>query len=60
MNTVKKYSQYDETTRCTVDGCENKPDYEVYLYDYYDFMNEEFLEQDYTCPFICEKTHANK
>ncbi|MGQ4288592.1 restriction endonuclease [Bacillus thuringiensis] len=55
MNTVKKYSHYDETTRCTVDGCENKPDYEVYLYDYYDFMNEEFLEQDYTCPFICEK-----
>ncbi|MBO1628242.1 restriction endonuclease [Bacillus arachidis] len=55
MNSIKKYETYDKTTKCTVDGCENRADYEVYLYDYYDFMNEEFLEQDYTCPFICEE-----
>jgi hypothetical protein len=40
---------------CSVPGCVNHADFEVFLYDYYSPpINEEFFKQDYTCPFICE------
>ena len=40
---------------CSVPGCVNHADFEVFLYDYYSpLINEEFFKQDYTCPFICE------
>ncbi|WP_170140808.1 restriction endonuclease [Oceanobacillus arenosus] len=58
MENIKKYIGYEPTTKCSVTGCENNADSEVYLYDYYDSTNEEFFEQDYTCPFIC-KEHMN-
>lgn len=61
MNNIKKYVNYETTTKCSVPDCENSAEYEVYLYDYYDSFNEEFIEQDYTCPFICEKhMHINE
>lgn len=40
-------------TQCSVDGCSNRPDYIVLLYDHYD-PEPIFFEQDYTCPFLCE------
>jgi hypothetical protein len=49
-----RYVEYTPDTRCSVQGCEKQPEYEVYLYDYYPFDHEEFFEQDYTCPFLCE------
>ncbi|WP_256815811.1 restriction endonuclease [Cytobacillus sp. Bac17] len=58
MGKIKKYINYETTTKCSVPGCTNNAEYEVYLYDYYDSIDEEFFEQDYTCPFICNK-HMN-
>lgn len=56
MEKRKKYQEYDTTTKCSVSECQNSADYEVYLYDYYaPPFNEEFFEQDYTCPFLCEE-----
>ena len=51
----KRYFEYKRETKCSVDDCNQPAEYEVSLYDYYPPpMNEEFLEQDYTCPFLCE------
>lgn len=51
----RKHIEFSKESRCCVDGCKNAADYEVYLYDYYSHQPpEEFYEQDYTCPFICE------
>jgi hypothetical protein len=40
-----------------VEECQRPAAYEVYLYDYYEMPDgdEEFFEQDFTCPFICEE-----
>ena len=53
----KRYQEYTPETRCSVDGCDRPAEYEVYLYDYYPFVEEEheFFEQDFTCPFLCEQ-----
>lgn len=59
MTEPVRYANYRAGTSCAVPGCRNHAEYEVYLYDYYDSMNEEFFEQDFTCPFICE-SHMNE
>lgn len=50
----KKHLTYEVGQKCSVAGCNRSPDYEVYLYDYYPAHDEEFFEQDYSCPFLCE------
>ncbi|MFD1773015.1 restriction endonuclease [Paenibacillus rhizophilus] len=52
---MKRTIEYRVGTNCYVDGCENQAEFEVYLYDYYENMNYEFFEQDFTCPFICKR-----
>jgi restriction endonuclease Mrr len=50
----EKYIKFEPGTKCSVDGCNQEAEFEVYLYDYYpEPLNEEFFEQDYTCPFLC-------
>jgi hypothetical protein len=44
-------------TTCAAPGCRSAPTYEVFLYDFYDYPSsppEEFFQQDFTCPFLCE------
>ncbi|HEY9060504.1 MAG TPA: restriction endonuclease [Pseudobacteroides sp.] len=48
-----KVYEFKIGTKCSVNGCERLAEYEVYLYDYYRIVDEEFYQQDYTCPFIC-------
>jgi hypothetical protein len=55
MKQYTRYTDYTKETKCSVEGCENLAEYEVVLYDYYDFAKQTFYEQDYTCPFICQK-----
>ncbi|KQC00950.1 restriction endonuclease [Pedobacter sp. Hv1] len=60
---MENYSQrhkYQPGMTCSVDGCENPAEYEVVLYDFYDYSSgpTTFYEQDYTCPFLCQ-THLN-
>ncbi|MBE9502193.1 MAG: restriction endonuclease [Dehalococcoidia bacterium] len=50
----KKWVEYEPGTPCFVGGCDRSAEYEVYIYDYYPHIPEEFFEQDYTCPFLCE------
>lgn len=46
-------------TKCAIQGCTNSAEFEVYLYDYYASpINKEFMEQDFTCPYLCED-HMN-
>lgn len=45
---------FSRGTTCSVENCEGLADYIVLLYDHYD-DGFTFLEQDFTCPFICEK-----
>jgi len=52
---VKRYYAYAKDTKCSVEGCERIADFDVILYDYYLKRNEEFVEQDQTCPFICKQ-----
>lgn len=54
----KKRFEFSKDTLCSVSGCAETPFVEVILYDYYDFAKETFYQQDYTCPFLCEK-HMN-
>ncbi|MGE7091194.1 restriction endonuclease [Lysinibacillus sp. NPDC048646] len=61
MENIKKYIEFEPSQKCSVTDCNKKANYEVYLYDYYREFNEEFFEQDYTCPFICEEhMHLNE
>jgi hypothetical protein len=53
MDNYPKHIKYTNQTPCSVDGCKRKPYVEVILYDFYDFANETFYEQDYSCPFLC-------
>ena len=51
----KRCVEYTPETKCSVADCGRPAEYEVFLYDYYPPpLNEEFFEQDYTCPFLCE------
>jgi HJR/Mrr/RecB family endonuclease len=52
-----KYYAYKPGTSCSVKGCGSPAEFEVYLYDYYPLPwdNNEFFEQDHTCPFLCHK-----
>ena len=54
MENYTKHIDYTVGAKCSVQGCENLAEYEVILYDYYDFVNDTFYEQDYTCPFLCQ------
>lgn len=54
MSDYPKHINYTKETKCSVKECGNLADYEVVLYDYYDYAKETFYEQDYTCPFICQ------
>lgn len=47
---------YQPGQKCSVKQCNQLAEYEVVLYDFYDFFEdpETFYEQDYTCPFLCE------
>ncbi len=55
MQSPKIHIPYEPKTKCSVQDCPKHADYEVYLYDYYPPpINEEFFEQDFTCPFLCE------
>jgi hypothetical protein len=54
-----RHHEYAANQRCSVPNCSSRAEYEVYLYDYYWVYAEEFFEQDYTCPFICE-AHMSK
>ncbi|MGB4284774.1 MAG: restriction endonuclease [Bacteroidales bacterium] len=51
----KKYEAFKTDTICSVDGCNSRAEYEVVLYDYYQHNSETFYEQDFTCPFLCQK-----
>lgn len=53
MSEPTKYSSYEKGRLCSVVGCGHSAEYELYLYDYYPAQNEEFYEQDFTCPFLC-------
>ncbi|MCY1009315.1 protein kinase [Nannocystis pusilla] len=48
----------NEPAKCSVRGCPHLADFEVFLYDRYS-TGAEFLEQDYTCPFLC-RAHAEE
>jgi len=51
----KSYKNYSRGTLCSAMDCDQPAEYEVYLYDYYPQpINEEFFEQDSTCPFLCD------
>lgn len=56
---MSKVHMYKKGAKYSVAGCQNEAEYEVYLYDYYSLVNEEFYEQDYTCPFLCSG-HMNE
>lgn len=45
---------------CSVEGCGRHADYEVFLYDYYVLLSgdQEFFEQDFTCPFLAHTGHS--
>lgn len=59
--TEKKKLTKKERPRCSVSGCNHEADYKVYLYDYYDYADEEFMEGDFTCPYLCsEHKHENE
>ena len=49
-----KYVLYQAGTKCSVPACDRLAEYETYLYDYYPFEDQEFFEQDFTCPFLCD------
>ena len=57
MEDYNKTYNYSPTTSCSAEGCHNAAEYEVVLYDFYDFHEnpETFYEQDYTCPFLCQE-----
>jgi hypothetical protein len=46
---------YHRGTKCAVEGCERPAEYIVMLYNYRDELQEEFYEQDQSCPFLCEQ-----
>lgn len=55
MSDPTKHVAYEAGTKCAVPACGRLAEYEVYLYDYYPFHDEEFFEQDLTCPFLCDE-----
>lgn len=57
MDTYSRRYKYEPGTKCSVEDCGQPAEYEVVLYDYYDFFEdpETFYEQDYTCPFLCQQ-----
>lgn len=54
MTDPTKHVAYEAGTKCSVPTCGRLAEYEVYLFDYYPVHDEEFFEQDFTCPFLCD------
>ena len=50
----RRHINYKKDNKCSVQECGNLAEYEVVLYDYYDYKQLTFYEQDFTCPFICQ------
>jgi hypothetical protein len=50
-----KHIEYRPGTSCSVENCNSIADFEVVLYDFYPISSSAFYEQDFTCPFICER-----
>lgn len=44
--------------RCSVEGCNESAAFEVLLYDRYS-DGVVFCEQDFTCPYLCERHQAD-
>lgn len=56
---INSYNQPVKNITCSINECFQLANYEVYLYDYYaPPINQEFMEPDFTCPYICEH-HMN-
>jgi len=53
--TPKHHVPFEKNTKCCAPTCTRMAEFEVFLYDVYRHNNEEFYEQDYTCPFLCEE-----
>lgn len=53
MHPSARHYQYFPQTKCAAPNCERNAEFEVYLYDYYYEIDDEFFEQDFTCPFLC-------
>lgn len=53
MAQPKRHVNYKTGTPCSVEKCRMPAEFEVYLYDFYPYLNFEFFEQDFTCPFLC-------
>lgn len=51
---IKNYIDFNNYQYCEAEDCNNHADYAVFLYDMYAHNNEEFLEHDYTCGYLCE------
>ena len=57
MENYSRQHKYEIGTKCSVENCQNNAEFEVILYDFYDYYDEPetFYAQDYTCPFLCQK-----
>lgn len=55
MSEPVRYEKYTPGTTCSVPECSEPAEYEVYLYDFYAYLNKEFFQQDFTCPFLCRE-----
>jgi len=55
MKEPKKHVPYVHESKCSVPNCSELAEFEVYLWDYYEYLSssKEFFEQDFTCPFLC-------
>lgn len=60
MENYSRQHRFEIGTKCSVENCENNAEFEVVMYDFYEYYEEPetFYEQDYTCPFLCQK-HLN-
>ncbi len=54
MSDPVRHVPYVTGKPCSVAGCLHPAEFEVYLYDFYpEPLNEQFFEQDFTCPYLC-------
>jgi hypothetical protein len=51
--TQERHDERELKIECHVENCHNEAVVEVLLYDKYAHNDEEFLERDFTCPFLC-------
>lgn len=41
--------------QCAVEGCKRRATVEVILYDVYPMERSVFFQQDFTCPYLCDR-----